>query len=224
MEFELDPARVPQWVPRLIRYLGAQYPAWQPTELAPFAYLDVLGDLDPEDIKAAAQAYAREDHAFAPSAGQLRALAVKARRARAGHGPDCGCLDCIAKLPEWEKWDRLDPRMRETLEREVPDQAARMKQAARQLAERVLPGVGGLLDEGRKDQGAAVKRITRLAVLIAILGIAIGFCGSEAVGQGNKLEHLAKEYGPQTWSETLSRPSVQAHALAALGAPTRRAR
>lgn len=136
---------LPPWVGQLARYLGAAWPNWKPTAATMVVYFDALRDIGPKCIGIAARNLVREAREFAPSAGEVRAEALKVRKEAKPHAEDCACTACLNALPVSERWLRMSPMMRTQLEREQPETASALKAAVPpQVLERVA-GVRRLL-------------------------------------------------------------------------------
>jgi hypothetical protein len=142
-----DGAKLPGWVGQLIDYLGAAYPNWKPQAMTAAVYFDALRDLNPADVRAGAQACVKQGGEFAPTAAAIRAQAKKAKAYR--HPAGCGCFDCAGKLPESERWERLDDNLKAALEDNAPHIAKALKSAA-----------GKALEEGGK-RFLAAKQFVR---------------------------------------------------------------
>jgi hypothetical protein len=137
---------LPPWVGQLAKYLGAAWPNWKPSPTTMVVYYDTLHDLDPRHIAAAAKALVREPGEFAPSAGTIRAEAIKARKAAKAHPPECACsFACVNRLPVADRWGALSPAMRTMLDRDDPTTARSLRDASRALHGDRVDGVRRLL-------------------------------------------------------------------------------
>jgi len=124
-----SPGEIPAAFFNTMRFLSASFTNWSPSEGTVVAYYDALREFPPALVAEAARLYVREASAFAPTAGQLRKIALELRRKRQAHPDDCACFPCVNALPVGERWLRLSPAMRTMLEREQPEKAAALKAA-----------------------------------------------------------------------------------------------
>ena len=170
--------QVPAWAGKLVAFLSAAYPAWKPLPESIAVYYSVLHDLEPQDIEAGVREYVSVDHQYAPSAGQVRAAAIRARKSRLPHGSACDCMDCVSRLPIADRWHRLAPGVRDQIERENPEGARKLREAAgRALAD-------GLDQAMRRKEERDMKGFQKLAVLVVVLGLLAGTCGSSLAKKG----------------------------------------
>lgn len=129
-----SPGDIPPWFVNALRYLAAAYPNWKAIPETGVVYFDALHDLERAHIEAAIRAFVREPGEFAPSAGTIRAEAIKARRAARAHPPECACsFECVNRLPVADRWGALSPAMRTMLDRDDPTTARSLRDASRAL-------------------------------------------------------------------------------------------
>lgn len=85
----------------IIARLVVTYPNYAPKDpaLAADVWLEIVGDLSPEVVKAALAQYSAESHDFAPAPGTIRQYAIQLQAKAAGIPSAAAALDEVLNMP-----------------------------------------------------------------------------------------------------------------------------